>query len=236
MNNLFYYLAMRLRDAFVPVLAAGLTVASPGCAETTTEEQARVAGFDHTIEVVIEEEYWQEITGADSPPQAGDNTVNARARQVDDGCARVNDSFWYNEQDDWDCAFGLFSGCSTGPDDPQHCEKRYKTVYDYSLQQWRLLDRCVVEPRGFELKNLTGRKNEPCVEVLNAQTSAAPRRNLETHRYLVRAAVEGEEGARDIFVDVTASEWAELKHGDCIELRGPKDRPNERTLAGTCEN
>lgn len=230
----------------VPVMAVGIALVAPSCAEPTATEEARVAGFDHTRDIAYEEQQWQKVEDSESMPWPGDKNVrNARSRVIQDGCRRVYDSWggedingvYSGEEDDWDCAFDFsWNACSTGSEDEMHCEPVKKTVWSYEELVWKGIGECTVEPRGFEVKPATPRTDEECVEVFEALPTKGKKRSESSEDFWIRAEIKDKEGKiRYIMIDMPPEMWAKVRASDCVEVKGPEKKPEQREFVGLCE-
>ena len=232
---------MKLRDAWVPVMAAGMAFLPSGCAEKTTTEQGTVTGFDHTQVIAIEEKAWvDESSRTEVVPIEGE-IEDVTTKRVKDGCIEVPDTSWFGNEDEFDCGLTL---CSTETGDPNYCKRQYHTEWNFQRHVWQTIGVCALEPATYEVKNLNGRTFSDCVMVYNAQQRKDLRRQNETDHYFVTVWVRPEQGSnksdkekpksRPVIVEVNARQWAETKNGDCVTLEGPEKHPNNRVITGTC--
>lgn len=231
---------MRLRNIFVPAAAVGLAFTTPSCGlleESSTIQQAKVTGYDHTLAVHFEELQWQDVREASSAPRPQEGVVrNIVQRTVSTGCREVpDDASWWeaDETDSWDC---FLSNCSTEAGDPTHCEETYKVVWDYEKSAWIRIGSCAVSPEVFEIKRLEPRKDDECTEVWRRQTPSTARREVTEELYFFASYIKNSkgEGVR-IKIAVDPTTWSSLDLGECVELRVPDSDAQRTRLEGFCK-
>lgn len=239
-------LPMKLRNIWVPVAAAALPLMAAGCADPERESTAHVSGFDHVVDVEIEEKTWEKVERDTTPPYANDGSIRNVRSQTEEYCVRVNNPYLgYNQEtndpvymdipDDFRCSFigSFWSRCETPDDDTQHCEQRSRQVWDYEEHVWKTLGKCVVTPQASEMHYPKPRENTSCLEDWEMQPPKDERRYNKTVRHLIRASFTQGEEHHTTFIAIDPGEWNSLQYGDCVEIKGSS--VDRQRFVGRCE-